>query len=373
MTPPRSGATSDPIESATISTPDGLPGRAVERLRTWPSAAGLAWFERRFGLYLVSLAALLGLRWAFGFDLNAFLIAARDVAAGRSAYAGTLEVGPEHWGVLQVYVSPPVIAHALAPFSALPSEVVAVAWSVLGLLSIGLAIRALPDETLARRMPRFVFSLGYLWAALVLGQVNLFVLAGLLLALGARSDRLSGFGLAAAVLLRGTPAIFGLELLIERRWRALGWSGVFFTIGMVLSGGPSEWLTYVDVTRRISTVGTLDVLVQTSLAKFGLPLAAAAAVAVVAVIVLAGRRPAEAKLLRTTAIGLGLLLVPTNTWIHWFGFAIVGILLWGDRALWSRRALAGFLAASLIVEGWVSSLVAVVTLATMTWRVVRRR
>ena len=125
--------------------------------------AGMARFERRYGLYVVAMAALLGLLWAFGFDLEAFLIAARDVAAGSSAYAGALAVGPEHWGVLQVYVSPPFLAHVLAPFVGLPTVVIGIGWSALGLLALGAAIRVLPDETLARRMPRFVFMLGYLW------------------------------------------------------------------------------------------------------------------------------------------------------------------------------------------------------------------
>ena len=45
----------------------------------------------------------------------------------------------------------------------------------------------------AAQAPFLVFSLVYVWGSLVLGQVNLFTLAGLLLALGS-----IGLGLAAA-------------------------------------------------------------------------------------------------------------------------------------------------------------------------------
>jgi hypothetical protein len=358
--------------SATASPSRMRVGRVVERARTWPSAVGLAWFERRFGLYLVTICALYGLLWTRGFDLHAYLTAAKDVAAGNGAYAATLATGPEHWGDLQVYVSPPFVAHMLAPFSHLPFEVVAVGWAILGLAAVGIAILALPDDTVARRMPRYVFSFGYLWSALALGQVDPIVLAGLLVALGARDDRASGFGLAVAVLLRGAPALFALELVLERRWRALGWAAVFFLAGLLVSGGSSEWLTWVDVTRRISTIATLDVFVQTSLARFGPGAVAIAGLAIVIVLALAARRPGEARLLRATAIGLAIVLLPANTWAHWLSFALVGLLLWGDSALWSRRAVAAFIAASLLVQGWISVLVAVVTLASMTWRVIHR-
>ena len=365
----QTGVDGRPVSRVVERRPTGHPvSRWIDRLRSWPTPAWLGWFDRRVGLYLVTLAAIYGLKWRSGYDLHAFLIAAGDVADGKSAYARTLSTGLREWGTQQVYVSPPFVAHLLALLRAVPEDVLFAAWAIAGLLAVAAATRAVEPDTLARRAPRLVFGLGYLWATVFLGQVNLFVLAGLLLALGSRNDRLSGFGLAMAGLFRLTPLLFGLELLLERRWKALAWSGAFFGTGVLLSD-PGEWLTYLGLSREIAAIPTLQVSVQTSLMMWGGPLTVLAGAAIVAVIVLAGRVPAEATLLRGTAIGLAIVLLPGNSWVHWFGFALAPILLFGHRALWSRRALVAFLAVAFIPVGWPSVLVGLATLAAMTRRV----
>ncbi len=340
----------------------------IDRLAVWPTAAWLHGFDGRVGLYLVSLAALFGLKWRNGYDLNAFMVAARDVAHGSGAYATTLATGVHQWGIDQVYVSPPFLAHVLAPLTTVPGEALFALWSLTGLLVLGASIRALRPDALASRAPRLVFGLGYIWATVFLGQVNLFVLAGLLLALGSRNDRLSGLGFAAAILLRGTPAIFGLALLFERRWRAIAWSAAFFIVGVLLTD-PGDWLTYIDVTRKIASVPTLDVPVQMSLLYYGWPLTALAGAAMATVLILARRIPDEAALLRGTTIGLALVLLPGNSWVHWLSFALAPLLLDGDRALWSRRALIAFLFVGLNVFGWPSVLVCAAMVVAMTRRV----
>ena len=62
-----------------------------------------------------------------------------------------------------------------------------------------------PTDTLVARAPLVSFSFVYMWGSLWMGQVNLFTLAGLLLAFGVRSDRLAGFGLALAIVDPGAP------------------------------------------------------------------------------------------------------------------------------------------------------------------------
>ncbi len=358
----------DKESSATGRQMGRLVGRRVDRLRSWPTAPWLHWFDRRLGLYLVTAAAIYGLKWRGGYDLDAFMLAAGDVANGGSAYARTIASGVGQWGIAQVYVSPPFVAHLLAPLVALRGDILFATWSIAGLVAVAAAIRALEPDALARRAPRLVFGLGFLWATVFLGQVNLFVLAGLLLALGSRNDRLAGLGLATAVLLRGTPLLFGVVLLVERRWRALAWSGVFLVAGILVSG-PGEWLTYAGLTREIAAIPTLDVSVQTSLMLFGWPLAIMAGAAILTVIILAGRVRGETALLRGTAIGLALVLLPGNGWVHWFSFALAPLLVAGDRALWSRRALVAFVVVALLPMGWPSVLVGLVTLAAMARRV----
>jgi hypothetical protein len=345
-----------------------LGSRWLQYLRTWPTAEWLTWFDHRLGLYLLTIAAVWGLKWRNGYDLNAFMIAAGDVADGKSAYATTLAVGVGVWGTDQVYVSPPFVAHLLAPFRAVQGEVLFVAWAVAGLLAVALAIRALPTDALARRVPKLVFALGYVWATVFLGQVNLFVLAGLLLALGSPNSRLAGFGLGIATLFRGIPLLFAVELVIERRWRALGWAAAVIAAGVILTG-PGEWLTYAGLVRDIAAVPTLDVPVQTSLAAVGRPLTVLVGLALAVVAVLAGRVPEQARLLRGTVIGLALVLLPGNGWVHWFCFALAALLVAGDRALWSRRAFVGFLVVPFILLGWPSVLLALVVIVAMLRRV----
>jgi hypothetical protein len=344
----------------------------VSRVRAavgaWPSASWLAWFDRRLGLYLVTIAVVVGLKWRGGYDLVAFLDAARDVADGGSAYDATLAAGIASWGTEQVYVSPPFLAHALAPFSALPDDVLFVAWTLVSLAGLVLAIRAVGTGALARQMPRLVFGLVYVWASVFLGQVNLLVLAGLLLALDGRRDALAGGGLALATLLRGTPIAFVLLLVIQRRWRATGWFFAWLSLG-VLASGPSEWVTFAGVLGDAALLPPLDVSIQTSLAAIAPLLRPLTAASLAAVVLLAHRVPGERDLLVATALGLAIVVLPANSWHHWFAFGIVGILTWGDRALWSRRALAAFLAVAFIPMGWPSTLVALAVAAAMLTRV----
>jgi hypothetical protein len=367
----------DEVESSAIERepPGGLErrfhrlmSRGADRLRSWPTAPWLHWFDRRLGLYLVTLAAIYGLKWRGGYDLDAFMLAAGDVANGGSAYARTIASGVGQWGIDQVYVSPPFVAHLLAPLVALRGDALFATWGIAGLLAVAAAIRALEPDALARQAPRLIFGLGFLWATVFLGQVNLFVLAGLLLALGSRNDRLAGLGLAGAVLLRGTPLLFGVVLLLERRWRALAWSGAFLVAGILVSG-PGEWILYARLTREIAALPTLGVSVQTSLIQFGWPLVITAGAAVLTVVILAGRVRGETALLRGTAIGLALVLLPGNGWVHWFSFALAPLLVAGDRALWSRRALVAFLVVGFLPMGWPSVLVGLVILAAMARRV----
>jgi hypothetical protein len=64
------------------------------------------------------------------FDLELLLRAGRDVAAGRTPYDPALLAGtaPDATGLFFSY--PPLVAQALAPFAAVPSAVMFVAWSI---------------------------------------------------------------------------------------------------------------------------------------------------------------------------------------------------------------------------------------------------
>lgn len=339
----------DPLPASPGAPPPGTP--TLERV------LGFA------GLPLLAVALLAATRWPALLDLRAYLGAAREVAAGRSAYGPTLAAGPEGWGTQLVYVSPPFVAQVLAPFSALPLEVVGAGWIAAGTIALLAATRLVDRRHLVARAPLAAFVLGTIPGSAVIGQVNLLALAGLLLALGARSDRTAGLGLALAIAVRGTPAAFAVVLLLERRTRALAWAAG--ALGALVLLDPGAWLTFLEVARRAAAIPTLvEASVQTSLAATP-ALHALAALLVAVVLATTLVVPHERALRAGLAVGLALVLLPANAWHHWLSFALAPLLLRGDERPWSRRVYLAFLAASLVTVGPLSSAVALATLATL--------
>ena len=328
---------------------------STTRVPDQPTTRSLAWLFRRVGPFLAIGAALVALKWPAMYDLEAYLAGARAVAAGQSPYAATLAMGVNQWGSLQVYVSPPIIAYVLAPFSSLPTAVVFVGWTAAGLLSVLAALRLVDREALAARAPLVVFSLVYVSGSVVLGQVNLFTLAGLLLALGCRSDRLAGLGLALAIVTRAVPGVFAIVLILERRWRALAWTAG--GVGAAIVVNPAEWIEFVAVARQASGLPTLTAaIVQTSLAPFP-PLWIATTIAVLLSVGIAAVVDRDRVLRVGTVVGFALILLPTNAWHHWLAFALAPLFLYADGRVWSRRLLLAFVGVSFITIGWLSSAV----------------
>jgi hypothetical protein len=340
---------------------------------TWPSPDRFAWIDRRLGFYFVLLGVangLLSIAGQVGWDFDIYWSAGKSVAAGGSAYAATLALGADQWGVGRTYVYPPFLAHVMAPLTALPEAVGFAIFTAAGVAAVLLAFRLLDEVPTARRVPRIALGLGALWITVFVGQVNLFVLAGLVLVVGSRNDRLAGAGLALAVLLRVTPAVFVLVLLAQRRWAATAWAAVFTALGAAVGYG--EWESYLAIVRTLGTLPPVQSLWQTSLAAIWLPLAVVAAAAVAVVFVAAGRRPSEAHVIRGTALGLGLLLVPGSSWFHWVAFTSAPLLVDGHRFAWSRRLLLALVVASWLivpVGSWLTTAVAVVALTGLCRRV----
>ena len=208
-----------------------------------------------------------------------------------------------------------------------------------------------------------VFSFVYVWGSLWMGQVNLFTLAGLLLAFGARSDRLAGFGLALAIVTRALPGAFLVVFLVDRRWRAIGWTALF--VGLCMLIRPSDWVAYVSIVREASGLPTLPVLVQTSLTPWPLLWFATAIVIAAIVADRSASSSRTASLLAATAVGFAIVLLPSNAWHHWLSFALAPLLLYGDGTAWGRRALLLFVVVSFLPIGVLSSGVALVTLLAM--------
>jgi hypothetical protein len=316
----------------------------------------------RIGPMIAVAAALVVLiTWPRVFDLEAHLGAARLISAGLDPYAATRVVGVDAWGQLKVFVSPPLLAHALSPFAGLPDDVVFVGWTVASALALALAFATVDRRTLFARAPVLIFTFAYTWGSLRLGTVNLFSLAGLLMALGSRDDRYAGIGLAFATVTRAYPGAFALVLLIDRRWRALAWAGGAVVLFVLIN--PADWLSFLSVARDMATLPTLPVMVQTSLAPWPL-LRLLVAVAFAAIVVISVLVKQDRALRLGTAIGLAIVLLPGNAWHHWLTFALAPLMLYGDDRPWSRAAILAFMCVSFLPIGPLSSAIAV---ATVLW------
>jgi len=328
-----------------------------------PPTTSLAWLFGRFGWLIAIVAGVVALKYPAQYDLEAYLSAAKAVAAGGSPYAATRALGVEQWGVSQVFISPPFVAHVLAPFSSLPIGTVFAGWTAAGVVAVLAAVRLVARDTLVARAPFVVFSLVYVWGSLVLGQVNLFTLAGLLLAFGSRSERLAGLGLALAIVTRAVPGAFAVVLLLDRRWRALAWAAA--GVGAAILVRPADWIEFLGVARQASGLPTLQAaVVQTSLAPYPVVwvLVGASVAVIVAIAALVDR---ERPLIAGTAIGLALVLLPTNAWHHWLAFGLAPLLLFADDHVWSRRVLLAFVGVALIPIGWPTMVVATAAIAVM--------
>ena len=289
-------------------------------------------FRRLGPVFAIAGAAVAMITWPLFFDLSAYLDAARLVSIGQDPYAATRAAGVEQWGQYQVFLSPPFVAHVLAPFVGLPVAVMFIGWTVASLLALLAAMRAVSAETLVAQAPLVVFSFVYVWGSLLMGQVNLFTLAGLLLAFGTRSERLAGFGLALAIVTRALPGAFILVLLVDRRWRAVAWTAVF--VGLCVLIRPSDWVAYArSCARRRACRPCRSSSRRPSRHSPLLWFATALAVAVVVAIAAVVER--DRVLLAGTAIGFAIVLLPSNAWHHWLSFALAPLLLFGDGSPWA--------------------------------------
>ncbi|MGH3517880.1 MAG: glycosyltransferase 87 family protein [Haloechinothrix sp.] len=174
--------------------------------------------------------------WRLGVDSAVYRAGALTLLAGEPLY-DTTTLGPEPWWALLPFTYPPTAALLFVPLAPLPVQV---AWGVLAaasILAMALVIRitiaTLPRSPLAvswwasPARATLLFAVALLviepvWRTIFLGQINLILMALIvldLLVISARPNRFGGVlvGIAAAVKL--TPLIFVPHLLFTGRWR----------------------------------------------------------------------------------------------------------------------------------------------------------
>lgn len=159
-----------------------------------------------------------------------------------------------HPAVWLPFIYPPFAAMVFVVLTVVPAAVLVVAFSLGSVAALLITVRAVgaavhpgfgwPHAVLFGGL---ALVLEPVWQTLSLGQINLYLMAMVVVdLLAVRSERRRGLlvGLAAAVKL--TPAVFVLFLLAGRQWRAVANAAVAFGAVTVLAllVRPSESVTY---------------------------------------------------------------------------------------------------------------------------------
>jgi alpha-1,2-mannosyltransferase len=314
-----------------------------------PSARPDRW--SRLGPFAVSAAALAiaALSFRHGHDLAVYWRAARRFLHGSPLY-------PASDGFF-AYRYAPGAAALFSPLAPLPLGVAKALWYGLLVAACAALTWWLPRRRPGARAPlaavvAFVALSRPLVEELVGGQVNLLVLAVLLLAFAREDDGhpwQAGLLAAAATALKLLPVIVAVDWALRRRWTALGgWlAGVaVFALAPLpfygLAGALGEHRAWVASISGVSSGIGLDPGNQSVFAiaaRLGLP-PAAGALAAAALVALALCRRARDE--RRDLLLFAMALASSFGWIQNFLFAIPSVFdhaRAGRRQAWTALAL----------------------------------
>ena len=164
-------------------------------------------------------------------DLDAYLRAARDLATGKPLYADFLQHPFPDPTLRPAYIYPPVFALLLTPLGLVPPAIAGGIWLVLNqaalAASVWIVLRWLRPPAWGMAAVIAATATFYpLWIDVAQGQANLLVLflvtagiAGII-----RGDARWGASIGLAAALKLTPALLLVWLLVDRRFRAAGWT-----------------------------------------------------------------------------------------------------------------------------------------------------
>ncbi|MCH9734841.1 MAG: mannosyltransferase [Actinomycetia bacterium] len=250
------------------------------------------------------------------------------------------------------FTYPPFAAVLFYPLHLLPFGLVALAWQ-LGTMAALYAVVRLSQRLLPAGSSSGGRRVAMLWTAIGIwtepmrstfdyGQINVFLVLAVLLAVYSTRWWLSGLlvGLAAGVKL--TPAVSGLYFLGSRRWMALGFSAVVFfaTIGLsalVVGDQTRYYFTrLLGDASRVGPIGTsfnqswrggISRIMGTDAGYSPVVLIGVAVTAVLAVLAWRAVGGAEDRLAAIVIVQLfGLLLSPISWTHHWVW--LIPLMIW---------------------------------------------
>lgn len=343
----------------------------------------------RFAPAVLAFAVIARLLWMFllpsGFnlvDLHVYVDGSAALATGTLYDFTYSEVTPDF---PLPFTYPPFAALVFYPLHFLPMKVVGVAWTLATVAALYAVVRISLSLILGERAARPTYrSMAMLWTAIGMwtepvrttldyGQVNVFLVLGVMVAVLSNRWWLSGLLVGIVAGIKLTPAVSGLYFLARRRWATVAFSAVVFgaTVGLsyVVVGNPSHeyFGTLLGDAARIGPVGSvwnqslrgaMSRLTGYDVETGALLVAALAVLAVLAV--LAWRSLDGDDRLGTLIVVqlFGLMLSPISWSHHWVWIIPMAIwLLHGPyRQRLGARIVAGYwLATSLVGVAWVLS------------------
>nr|WP_084436591.1 mannosyltransferase [Aldersonia kunmingensis] len=343
----------------------------------------------RFAPAVLALAVIARLLWMFlvptGFnlvDLHVYVDGSAALSDGHLYDFTYSEVTPDF---PLPFTYPPFAALVFFPLHFLPMKVVGVAWSLATVAALYGVVRISLNLILGERaaQPQYrnvamMWTAGGMWTepvrtTLDYGQVNVFLVLGVMVAVASSRWWLSGLLVGVVAGIKLTPAVTGLYFVARRRWATVVFSAVVFgaTVGLsylVVGKQSHEYFgTLLGDASRIGPVGSVwNQSLRGAMSRLvgydvetGAPLIAA--LAVLAVLALFAWRSLDGDDRLGTLIVVqlfGLMLSPISWSHHWVWIIPMAIwLLYGPygQRLGARLVAGYWIATSLVGVVWVLS------------------
>lgn len=283
-------------------------------------------------VFLVASLAVLVASGGWGFDFEAYYLAALRLARGDGVYEARTLAGPFRPGPWGLYLYAPPLAVAVVPLTGLSLGSATVIWVALRIGLLGLACWLMPVSRPVRLATFAAASFsGAVLSDLHLGNVSVIV-AFLSVLVWRWLDRPAGSAaLALCLSVRPTMGLVCVSWLLRRRLWPLVWTaiaGVALVAVTLPAVGMEGYIDYLSVLRNVSDVtgvaNNLD-LGSTVLRLGGGPMAATAALfagyaVAIGAMALSLRRDAELNYVVT--LGASMLLAPL-LWDHYLAGLIV--------------------------------------------------
>ena len=256
---------------------------------------------------------------------------------------------------LQPFISPPMVAFAVAPLASLPYDIAYVVWALVmfGAFAAALALSSVSDG-----LARWIAVLGALapwWVmhAVNVGQVVPLVAAGMVAGwrlLRDRRDVLAGIAFAAMLFKPNTAMLVPVVLLFMARYRAFAaWAAcaVLALLVVVVVLGPTGVSDYVTELRSPWPTGADKVTLYGAIAATGF-LAAALRIVIVGAVLASAYRLRHAPGLVIPLAIIGSLLV--SPYLHGADLCLLAAAGW---MMWEERRSVGW--RTLLVGAWISA------------------